>query len=145
MKTFPLIFCAFLLLAACGSGGENTKPDFTPPAAGSIIASDSMRISEDVLNETYFSVRILTTPRSAEKGIYEIAIGYGNNRVTDGFTMPAGGERLQPLLRPGADANNYVIGFEYKGNFYEYVGITGSRNRIEVNYLKYYNFRKAKD
>ena len=146
MNKYPLIIGFSLMLAACSGGStEAARPDFNPPPAGSTLAADSMRITEDVLNESYFSVRILATPQSAEKGIYELAIAYGNNRATDGFTMPAGGERLQPLLRPGSDAHNYIIGFEYKGNFYAYVGITGSRNRIEVNYLKYYNFSKKTD
>ena len=130
----------FLGLFACGRPAENEKtaaPEWAPPP-GSMIAADSMRVSEEVLNKFWFSVRINAgDAQSSRGGDYNIHAGFGN-AVADGqFSMPRGGEHLRPILRRDT-GYSFVIGFipgaAFGGDtiFHAYYRVSGSRREIKI-------------
>ncbi len=107
-----------------------------------------MRITEDKLNQFWFSARITTgdTEEWVKNGTYLIRAGFGNAVAASPFSMPAGGKDLRPLLRRDS-GYSFIVGFiggaPFGGDttFHEYYRITGSRNEIKIAALKGYSIQ----
>ena|SRR2546423_433884 len=155
--TKPLCISFILLLAGCSStpsekDKSNTTPEtlWIPPAPGTIVAADSMKVTGDALNNAYFSVRLSVGEGNIgkkNKGFrYDVHATYGK-AVADGIIiMPFGGEHLKPLLRRG-DGYNYIIGFIPAINgdttFHEYYRIGGDKEFIKIVPLKGYTINET--
>jgi hypothetical protein len=123
-------------------GGSNgTGKQYNMPA-GKTIASDSMAITEDDLNKHIFSVEIITTEES-DSGKYAIDATWGFNMASSSFSMPRGGEGLQPVLRRGSEPYSYIVGFFVPDDtmFHEYYSVTGIQGNIVMKYIKAYTFQ----
>ena len=110
-----------------------------------IVAADSMKVTEDELNNGYFSVQLTVsegnTGSHTDGFRYDLHATYGK-AVADGLIiMPFRGERLKPLLRRG-EGYTYFMGFvpgpEHGGDtsFHEYYRIDGGREYIRITPLK---------
>ena len=147
MKKFVFLAFPFLLLQACsdrhGGISSDSTEQYTPPAPDRIVVQDSMPITKDTLNHFSFSVQVISSPNSASKGAYTVSTAYGFNTAKGEFTMPAGGEHLQPLIKKGTEPYTYIIGFKYgKDNaFYDYFLVSGGDRQIEMKYIKVYSFK----
>lgn len=134
-----------LALASCGNEKENggDMEHFYAPAAGIIVAADSMK-AEDELNEFYFSVYITTTDLSNE-GRYLLQANLGYNEAKSEIVYPKLTQRLKPAIRkdPSNDFS-YIVGFTYEdGTFNDYAKIYARRvpnvaTQIELRYFKAY-------
>jgi len=150
------LLAGFVLIIFCSScnsntaGGPATKSNsllavndidqYTPPPPGTIVATDSMPVTDDPLNHFTFSVKIKANEYS-KKGTYSILASYGPNEGNGMFTMPRGGGNLKPVLRRSKEAYTYIIGFEYQHKFYEYYKVSGSKGTIEIKNIKAYSFQ----
>lgn len=139
MKNCWLI--VMLGMAACHTPGKEEKNVAANQKPGTVIATDSMRIVEDDLNTSYFSVKLLTTDKT-DKGTYAIDAAWGFNTAQTEFTMPKGGEKLEPVLRRVQEPYTYEIGFRQEGDttFYDYYQVKGEKGTIRMKYLKAYSF-----
>lgn len=128
-------------IAACNGSGDKGK-NTTKLTPGSVIAVDSMRVVEDSLNNAWFSVKLLATDKS-DNGTYAINAAWGFNTAATEFTMPKGGEQLQPVLRKQAEPYTFNIGFHQEGDtaFYDYYEIKGEKGAIRMKYIKAYSFQ----
>ena len=150
--------CIFflLLLAACQSSPETIKQGWIPPAAGTVIANDSMKIN-DKLNDFYFALKLTVSDENKETAIdygfvYDVVTHYGPNNAESKIMMPRGGKRLQPLVRKDpANDNTFIIGFIPDKNmggdgktFKEYYAVkalvVGNITSIKLEKLKDYRF-----
>jgi len=155
LKRFILSFCVAMLvmgLTACTNNihsyqakqGTLSESTWTPAAAGSIIAIDSMVIKDDPLNKSHFAVKIRVplSPSSSNSSlaVYEVLAHYGVEEANGSISMPKGGEHLMPLLRK-ADEHSFIIGFipgnEYGGDtsFHEYYKVEGRKGMITIKAL----------
>lgn len=143
------------MIACCSCGNNSTTgsdhkvsgllavndiEQYTPPPSGTIVAADSMPVTNDPLNHFTFSVKVKTNEYS-KKGTYSILASYGPNEGDGMFTMPRGGGNLKPVLRRSKEAYTYIIGFEYQRKFYEYYKVSGSKGTIEIKNIKAYSFQ----
>ena len=146
-----VLFAAIVLTCcSCNSGVQNkakaprilavNDEQYTPPAAGAIVAADSMPVTDDPLNHFNFSVKIKANEYSS-RGTYSIAAAFGPNTADGMFTMPKGGSHLEPVLKKGTEPYSYVIGFKYKHKFYDYYLVKGSKSAIEIKNIKAYAFQ----
>lgn len=125
---------------ACNNTGDDVKR--IAPAAGVLVASDSMPVVEDRLNNSYFSVRIETTDKS-DSGEYYVEAAWGYNLAHTHITYPAGLEHVKPVIRADSADYKYIIGF-YTPNdsgFHEYYSVSAQRGTIQMKYLKTYFFQ----
>lgn len=136
-----------LLLFSCGS---NESPNSTSsklevnetgvggPAAGTIIAADSMEIP-DPLNRQYFAVSIVATEYSF-RGTYAINAHYGPNDAASEITLPRSTQKLTPALRAGDEPFSYIVGFKIDEDdtFYDYFLVKAQKGQMEMKYLKAY-------
>lgn len=157
MKTCcPLLLLC--LLAACNSSGDgqdakhekegSAGASWTPPPPGTVVAADSMLITDDPLNRFYFTVKLLPGKQQGQGAagfIYDVQADFGPNTADGRIAMPRGGRNLRPLLRPAPDGSySYIIGFipgpEYGGDtaFHEYYEVRGAKSSIEIKPLKGY-------
>lgn len=118
----------------------NDADQYDPPPPGTIVAADSMEVTDDPLNHFSFSVKIKTNEYSS-KGTYAIEAAYGPNNADGMFTMPRGGNHLKPVLRKSKEPYTYIIGFEYQHKVYDYYVVKGSKNAIEIKNIKAYTFQ----
>ena len=118
----------------------NDIDQYTPPPEGSLVAADSIAVTDDPLNHFMFTVKIKTNAYS-DKGTYSIEAAYGPNNADGMFTMPRGGGHLKPILQKGKEPYTYIIGFEYQHKFYDYYRVTGSKGAIEIKNVKAYAFQ----
>lgn len=147
MKYLNLLLVAILLLSCSAPSGKNGSGDvgsstYTPPAPGTIVATQSVPVVEDQLNQSNYRVTVQATDRSS-KGTYNVNVVFGNNTAQSEFTMPRGGETLKPLMRKGEEPYTFIIGFrsEDDDTFYDYYQVSASRGMIEMKYLKAYSFK----
>lgn len=135
-----------LLLAACGNAtsgnaaGKHGNNNYTPPAAGTVIASQSTPITNDPLNHFDFTVKLIASEYS-NYGTYTVKAAWGPDTATEQFTMPKGGTHLKPVLKKGTGAYSYVVGFYYDNKFYDYYQIKGAKDNIEMKYISAYSFQ----
>ncbi|MBW7912979.1 MAG: hypothetical protein H3C54_04595 [Taibaiella sp.] len=140
-----LAFILIPLLAACGSSesAEDMK-HFYAPAAGTVVAADSIPITEDNLNDFYYSVRLTATDSSSE-GRYDLDAAYGLNEAHSIMAFPKLTKTIRPAIRPDSLPYSYIIGFYYEGEqqFNDYARVSARKvdaqqSQIELRYLKAY-------
>ena len=151
---YPLSIALLLLSeTACTNASQvelakqNAVPEtkWIQPAAGSIIAADSMEIKDDPLNKSQFVVKIRVPDYKSSsnpiRSIYEVRAHYGVAEANGTISMPKGGDHLMPILRKGKD-HRFIIGFipgkEYGGDtsFHEYYQVEGEKGMITIKALK---------
>ena len=141
-----IIFALIPLLAVCG-GNDSTQDivHFYAPAAGTVVAADSTPITEDNLNDLYYSVR-LTATDSSQEGRYDLDAAYGFNEAHSIMTFPKLTKTIKPAIRPDTTPYSYIIGFYYEGEqqFNDYARVSARKvdmlqSQIELRYLKAYN------
>ena len=102
-----------------------------PPAAGSVVAKQEQRITEDNLNESYFRVSIISTD-SSKAGFYNLKLeyGYNINEVPIGLPAWTGNTVLKPLLQQGSGRYHCLVGFDAGDNrfreLYEVTVVNGN-------------------
>ncbi len=150
----PMYSCllgAAIIFCSCGNNQHQSpagqEPKVTHTAteevpAGTVIAADSMPVTEDKLNHFTFSVKILSTGKTG-KGHYQAEAAWGHNIATGEFVMPRNDYPLIPVLKRSSEPYTYIIGFYIKGDttFYDYYKINGTRQTIGMNYTKGYRFQ----
>jgi hypothetical protein len=143
MRTIYLLLS--ILLLGC-SQPESKKKEVpvekgNAPAANTVVASDSMRIPDD-LNELYFSIEVIASPES-EEGVYEVLVSYGPNDASGQVVMPEAEKLIIPEVRRDTQQFAYVIGFHYGADtsFKDYFLVKADRGRTEMRYLKAYSFK----
>ena len=132
----PLLYLA----AACNNTSQqNTTTeseqtdeaeDFTPPAPGTIVASASMPVKDD-LNEFSFKV-IIVANEYTKKGTYTIKASYGPNDGESMFTLPRGAAHLKPAIKRG-EGYTYIVGFMHDDKFYDYYEVKAIQQNMTVN------------
>jgi hypothetical protein len=135
---FPMRKMLFLLLlAGCTTPSENAPEEaaYTPPPAGTIVATDSFNHS-DGLNDFLFKIAVKA---DSNKGVYTVVVQDGPRDATAQFTMPRNGEAL-PVSVKKEVPTAFVIGFKMPEDttFYPYyrVGLIGTA--IEMQYTNAY-------
>jgi hypothetical protein len=139
------------LVAFCscsGSKGSNSS-QWTPPAAGVLVAADSVRIANDSLNNGYFSVylRVAEGNRPNDAFRYSVEARYMKAEAQGTIAMPYGGKGLKPSLRI-IDDRTIVMGFvpgELGGGdttFHPYYRFDGSYLSIHMVPLAAYQINK---
>lgn len=119
---FSCLFVATILLSCNSPSGMaddsapetvETRPNWQPPAAGTVVDQLKERISEDPLNEAYFEVRITSTEES-ENGRYNLLLAYGQNRNETELELPewVDDAPLKPMLQAGSGKYHYFVGFD---------------------------------
>ena len=145
-KQIPLL--AFLLLiVACNANEEpaDSMTHFYAPKAGTIVAADSFRITENELNEFYYAVKIISTD-SSNKGYYFLDAHWGHNDAQTELAYPVLQEEIIPAIeRDRTKPYAYILGFKYRNNdtFHDYAEIKATKIsdlncRMEMKYLKSY-------
>ena len=131
-KSIVLLICFAACFVACNNGNNN----YTPPAAGTIVASDSMRM-EDTLNHSMFAVTIKTGENS-KNGVYLVAASSGKNIADGGFTMPKNGEKIKPELRKGSIPYTYIVGFHINNDttFLKYFLVSSNHDSLRMEYIQ---------
>jgi len=152
MVRLLFIFTVGLFFISCSSeAGNNDKEhrnllavndidQYTPPPPGTVVAADSIAVTNDPLNHFTFTVKIVTNEYSS-KGTYAIQAAFGPNNADGMFTMPKGGGNLKPILHKGKEPYTYIIGFEYRKKFYDYYSVAGSKVAIEIKNIQAYSFQ----
>lgn len=136
----------FFSSASCNSSKLNEAQrdaGWQLPAAGAIVAADSIEVAEKLLKGLYFSVYLKVPESTGGYGLrhYELEAKYGHGEAFSEITMPRGGENLQPLIRR-KDAHHFLIGFipgkAFGGDtsFHEYYQVTGNMQGISIEPLK---------
>ncbi len=134
----PLIIVCCLLLLSCGS----KTPVRVAPAAGTVVAADSIPIAEDPLNESQFTVKVTATEAS-DSGEYDIEATWGYNIANGTIRLPKDLEHATPAIRRDTPAYNYMVGFFVEGDstFHDYYSVAGERGAIKMKYVKTYYFQ----
>ena len=141
-----LAFILVPLLAACGSSDSPQDiVHFYAPATGTVVAADSIPITEDNLNDLYYSVR-LTATDSSNQGRYELDASYGFNEAHSVMGFPRLTKTIRPAIRLDTTMPySYIIGFYYEGEqqFNNYARVSARKvnalqSQIELRYLKAY-------
>lgn len=139
MKKYYLltgIFAASCIIA-CNSGKNPPEK----PKPGAIVASAETPISEDKLNHSAFSVKVVADS-NALTGVYTVIAASGANTAKGQFTMPKKGEDYPIVIRRGDAVYSYVIGFKIPDDttFYDYFEVRSKNDTIKMRYLKSYSF-----
>ena len=134
-----LLIAACAFMAACSDTKEGV--DFASLPANTLLAADSMKVAEDSLNNTWFSVKLLTSDKTA-KGIYNISAAWGGNIADTKFTLPKGAEKFKPALHREAAPYSFMIGFHMEDDttFYPYYQVRAEAGTIKMNYVRSYTF-----
>jgi hypothetical protein len=134
-----IVACTLTLYVTIACGCKNKNVERIPPAAGIVVAQDSVLV--DSLNESYFSVKVSTTEKS-DSGEYHIETAWGYNIAESTIRMPKGLESATPAIRPDT-ANAYMMGFHVKDDtaFHDYYSITADNGTIRMKYIKTYYFQ----
>lgn len=129
------------LLLSCGGkqAGRQQKEDCSDLPVNTLLADDSMKVSEERLNDFSFSVRLLAT---GQKGKYDVHATYGPNDGNGRMVMPRGGESLCPELRRGPEPYSFEIGFRQDKDttFYPYYLVSWDAGQIMMRYTTAYSF-----
>lgn len=143
----PLFF--LLLLAAChqdNSPGRNQSSatgnvkQWQPPASGATVATYKERVTEDKLNEKYFTVTVKATENSSE-GKYQVKLEYGFNINETDIQLPEWnhGVVLKPMLTKGKSPYHCLLGFDTgDGQFHELYEINAEGGDIRLKQTKGY-------
>lgn len=136
---YRLLIAACAFAAACNTPKQGT--DFASLPVNTLLAADSIKVVEDSLNNTYFSVKLLTSDKTA-KGIYNVTAAWGGNVADSKFTLPKGGEKFKPALHREAAPYSFMIGFHMEDDttFYTYYQVKAEQGTIKMNYVKSYTF-----
>lgn len=144
------VLAAIAAFCSCSGSGDSGSMErsWTPPAPGTIVAADSVRIVEDSLNNGFFGARLRVAEGNDGKAAfrYDIEMHYGKAEGKGIIVMPYGGENLRPLLRV-QDERTIVMGFipgELGGgdtSFHPYYRIDGSRVAIKLAPLASYKIQ----
>ena len=142
-------FSLVILLAGCTGTPNSHKAEqaegWTPPPAGTLVAADSMTVTEDQLNNAYFAVQLRVsegnTYRHSDAFRYDLHATWGKAVKDFQIIMPFRGEKLKPLFRRG-EGYSYYMGFipgpEHGGDtsFHEYYRIDGGSEYMHVVPMK---------
>jgi len=111
------------------------------PVANTVVASDSMRIPDN-LNELYFSIEVIAGPQS-NKGVYEVLVNYGHNDASGQVIMPEAETLIIPEVKRDTQRFAYIIGFHYGSDtsFKDYFLVKADKGQTEMKYLKAYSFK----
>lgn len=141
-----------LLLIACSnsdtsadSSQKKTSVHFYAPAAGTIVAADSIPVTEDELNDFYYSIYITATSHSKE-GKYMLDVSFGQYKARDELVYPELTREIVPAVRiDNSMPYSYIIGFYFKGEqkFNDYARVSAAPSgpttrQIEMKYIKSY-------
>ena len=142
----PVLLIACLITACADEPGKPVTPTETVGSpdipAGTIIATDTMPVVEDKLNNFVFYATITSTEKTA-KGNYAIEAAWGHNIANSEFTMPKYDYPLIPVLKRTGEPYTYIVGFYMKDDttFYDYYHIQATRGSIAMTYTKGYRFK----
>lgn len=139
-KHLAVLSLTFLLLACGGKDSvRQQQEDCGNLPTNTLITEDSMKVTEDRLNDFSFSVRLLAT---GQKGKYDVHAAYGPNDGHGRMVMPRGGEGLCPQMRRGPEEYSYEIGFKRSGDttFYPYYLVSWEAGQIMMRYTTAYSF-----
>lgn len=138
------------LWGCSGESGSSKEKAWTPPAAGTLVAADSIALQNDFAG--YFSVYLRVAegnnpgPKSAFR--YNLEAHYGAAEALGVIAMPYGGERLRPILRR-EDSLTMLLGFRPSDvpgiedtTFHPYYKIGASRISIKLIPLASYSFEE---
>lgn len=132
------ILCSACIISSCkySSPKDNNMP-VTDSKAGTIIAADTIPITEDKLNNSTFSVTVLATD---SVGTYDVEASWGNNFAQSTIKMPTGGEHYKPILRKSSNDYTYTLGFHFDTDtiFHEYYQVSAQRGQIAMKYTRAY-------
>lgn len=145
-QIFVFLFLAFLY----GCKQDNTSGEkqpaaseeagyWSPPAAGTVVAEHKERVTEDNLNEKYFSVTVFATEQSKE-GTYRLKLEYGFNRNETDLQLPewTQGAVLKPILKKQGKYH-CLLGFDAgDGQFRELYDINAADGDIRMKQIKGY-------
>lgn len=136
----PIVIIAWVA-GSCGSAGNEGNKVRHFPSPGTLMAQDSMPVTEDKLNNFMFTVRVIADS-AVTSGIYDVDADYGPNFATSTFAMPKGIEDVTPILRRGDAPYTYIIGFRLPGDttFYDYFEVSSDHHNTKMKYLKAYTF-----
>jgi hypothetical protein len=136
---YRLMLAACAFVAACNATKQGT--DFASLPANTLLAADSVKVVEDSLNNTFFSVKLLTSDKTA-KGIYNVNAAWGYNIAASKFTLPKGAEQFKPALHREAAPYSFMIGFHMEDDttFYPYYQVKAEEGTIKMNYVRSYSF-----
>lgn len=145
MMRLLLLSGAVLVLASCepktGSISGNSKSPLPegPPAAGTVVAEDSIRHRGDGLNQ--FTFRVVVT-KAPERGVYTVNAQDGPNKGETQFTLPKRGEDFQVVMHKDPTKARMAIGFQVPGDkaFYPYYEVVSEGKTIRAQYTNAYQF-----
>ena len=149
-KMLVILITSSLILYSCteNRSKKNVEHATKKIVAGNIILADSVRITQDELNEQYYSVKVITTDSSNE-GYYTIQASYGHNLGNGLMALPNLKEPLKPAMIKNPDLDYcYIIGFTKPSEghkiFHDYFEVKAHRNANEMRYIKSYYYETAK-
>ena len=133
-----LALCA-TVFTSCSNTAEHAKKQFPKP--GTVVAEAKMPVTEDAINHSTFSVKVIADSDIAN-GVYDVDADFGPNFGERKFSMPKGAEDARPVIRKGDDPYTYIIGFKIAGDstFYDYFQVSSSKNSTKMEYIKAYTF-----
>jgi hypothetical protein len=124
---------------SCGCGSNKKAKQFPKP--GTTMAEAHMPVTEDALNHSVFSVKVIADSNVA-LGIYDVDADFGANFAEGQFTMPKGCEDAKPVIRKGSKPYTYIVGFKIAGDttFYDYFQVSSAHSSTKMQYIKAYTF-----
>lgn len=139
LSWFPILALAIMISCGQEKGTETKAKQFPKP--GTIVAQDSMPVTEDQLNHFVFAVKVIADS-NVTSGLYDVDADFGPNYAGSSFTMPKGGEDLKPLIRKGTKPYTFIIGFKIPNDttFYDYFEVSSDRHNTKMQYIKAYTF-----
>jgi hypothetical protein len=140
-KILPV--CLMFALAGCHQPSPPEQKDkeqvtpastWTPPPAGTVVDQIKERITEDNLNEKYFSVVVVATENS-KTGSYLLKLEQGFNKNETIIDLPkwTGGATLKPVLQKGTEKYSCIIGFDTgDGQFHEFYQVKAEGGNLKL-------------
>jgi hypothetical protein len=125
-------------IVSCNSTSDKSTVGILP---GTVLDSFSVRVREDTLNNSVFTVKIIADS-AVDKGVYIADVTFGNNTAQGKFTMPKGIEHVAPVLRCGNTPYTGIVGFrlEKDTSFYDYFEISCNKQNTRMGYINSYTF-----
>lgn len=148
MKKY-LQLLSLLVITACNSSEKkesaNNITHFYAPEEGTVIAADSIPITEDTLNDFYYSIKLTSTFMS-EDGSYRMNVAYGHNDAQSDIVYPKLTGKVTPAVQLDKSIPyTYNIGFYLDGSdeFKDYARVSArkgysGKQEIELKYIKTY-------
>ena len=140
-NTFLYLTLVAIIFASCSGSNtaEHAKKQFPKP--GALVAEAKMPVTEDAINHSTFSVKVIADSEIAN-GVYDVDADFGPNFGEGKFSMPKGAEDAKPVIRKGDAPYTYIIGFRLAGDstFYDYFQVSSSKNSTKMEYIKAYTF-----